>query len=158
MNQAKFHDNTHVARNRFGHEYFSLTLQEQQDAYSPYTVALYRYCVPGRIDSYCFTHTISKIGGMPSTTNFSSEGGLSLPAAIKMLHRDLEKPQVVELIKEACRKERLWCETKVLLEFLLVAIAPRSKALRAGRKTFAAMMALRKLRKQSLRDQSGIPQ
>lgn len=154
---TKFHDNTQVGRLKYGYSYFAITLQEPKDEYSPYTAAVYRYCVPGRIDSYRFDWVISKSAGLISRMRFCSEGGLSLPAALKMLHADLEKPRVVEMVKRAASDLRLVCESKVLLEFLLDAIAPRSKALRHGRKAYAAMIALRKMRKQYLVEQSGIP-
>lgn len=61
------------------------------------TVArLTRYGVPGRYDIYCFEFAPKK-AGYSSRIEFHGEE-TSLPEALKMLHWDLQKPAVIELL------------------------------------------------------------
>lgn len=130
MKEIAFHDNILVQRRRRGNEYLSIAFKEYEDVYLPYEVSITRYCVPGRIDSYCFDYSPSRNSGCGSRVRYFSDAGLSLPEAIKVLHEDLTKRQVIELIVTACSQPKLRYYSKQFTANLLTALAPKSKALK----------------------------
>lgn len=140
----KHHDNTMVRRLKWGYEYFSITFQDPEPPTWPNSVSLSCYCVPGRIDSYRFDQ-IPATPGLIARVRFCSEGHVNLPRALKMLHADLEKPQVVELIKRAVGKENLIGYSRTFVG-LLEEIAPKAKATRAARRLLDKVIAQRRER------------
>lgn len=139
MKEIAFHDNVFVQRRRWCNEFFSITFKEYEADYFPYEVSITRYCVPGRIDSYCFDYSPSRNSGCGSRVRYFSDAGLSLPEAIKALHEDLNKRQVIELIVTACSQSKLRYYSKQFTANLLTALAPKSKALRMAVKAIPSL-------------------
>lgn len=139
MKEIAFHDNVFVQRRRWGNEYFSITFKEYEADYLPYEVSITRYCVPGRIGSYCFDYSPSRKSGCGSRVRYFSDAGLSLPEAIKSLHEDLNKRQVIALIVLACSNPALRYYSKQFTVSLLTALAPKSKALRTAIKAIPSL-------------------
>lgn len=122
MNNLIFTDNIAVKRCKFGREYLSATIQHPTDD-SRFSYSLCRYCVPGRVDIYWF--------GFDEKSNqikFHSESD-TLPAALKLLESDLNKPQVVRMLVNLCGIY----EARGLAEHLIGAVAPKNKSIRAMR-------------------------
>lgn len=135
----KHSDNVCVKGGRDSREYLSVVFRETDLPYVPYRVSLTRYCVPGRCDTYRFDFAHQESG--PPNVRYFSDGWTPLPKAIKLLHEDLDKPQVVDLLVLACGKRDFRAESRVLIEDLLAVLAPKSKAYRACLKTYTAMEA-----------------
>ena len=128
----KYHDNIMVHKTKWGAEYLAITFSQTERDWRPYEVSVCRYCVPGRCDTYNFDYVRGGNGFGPRLRYFS-EGPLPLPKAIEMLQEDMNKEQVIELVKEACSKKELRYYAHQFTENLLATIAPKSKALRAAR-------------------------
>jgi hypothetical protein len=120
-----FADNIRVASTKWGREFLGIILRDAEPEFDiNYEVLLYRYCVPGRVDSYCFRFESKK-----NDVVFTSDTSLPLLKATQMLIKDLDKPQVVELVKQACEKQLYFTRRFILL---LEKIAPKSKSLKAA--------------------------
>lgn len=133
QDSIKFHGNIAVHKNKWGREFLAITFSKIEKDWRPYEVSISRYCVPGRCDTYSFDYIRGGNGTAPRIRYFS-EGPLPLPKAIEMLQEDMDKEQVIELIKEACSKKELRYYAHQFTENLLATIAPKSKALRVARR------------------------
>lgn len=121
--EPEFSDNVFVLRNKWnGNEYLSLYIEFNNDwntmesNYEYQPISLTRYCVPGRIDTYSFCYWQRRCGYGNRITYFS-EGSTPLNRITPMLIRDLNRPRVVGLVREACRKLKLW-QLNMLSAFL----------------------------------------
>lgn len=132
-----FNDNVRVNRTRWGHEYLSIRFKEMTEE-SPWEVMLQRYCVPGRCDTYCFDYSPGG-SGVGDRVRYFAEG-MNLPQGVKLLTEDLERPLVVKMLSDICLRPKLRYFSRRLVEQMLPAIGPKSKALRSCRKTYEAML------------------
>lgn len=119
-NRYRFSDNRWVAnlKGGGGAEFLALAMQDPTDIW-PYGASIYRYCVPGRCDSYHFDYT--------DRVRYFSEGDDPMEQSIKQAKRDLNRKAVVEMFREAFQNPkhlRYWREVDKLLRI----IAPDSKA------------------------------
>lgn len=121
MNKIVYSDNIRVATTRYGHEYFKVFFVENPDEFMPFEVAIERYCVPGRCNTYFLYKTLKH------DIVISEEGHVNVIKILSILHKDLEKEQVVNLLVEACKKHRYYAYR---LEPFLGSIAPKSKSYR----------------------------
>lgn len=96
---------------------------KEPDHWCRYEVSLHRYCVPGRIDSYCFYYDYKSHGLV-----YNSEAGQSLIKSIEQFQKDIDKPQIIDMVMEMDAKYPYY--TKTLRELILPEIAPKSKLLR----------------------------
>jgi hypothetical protein len=119
-------DNVLVKRGRQSAEFLAVMFWDSADPDAA-EVLIYRYCVPGRCDTYSFSVDRKRRGG---AMLFTSDGQTTLPAGLKLLHEDLEKPAVRELLKQAIALPG-WLYYARQLEALLVLLAPKSKTTRA---------------------------
>lgn len=133
MGIERFSDNTTVGRYNDHTEYLSVNFKEMEDLF-PYEVSLDRYSVPGRYDIYDFNFIPSPRSGIGSRIGFFTDTGLSLPDALKLLHKDLNKKPVIEMLVEACSSHKYW--GKQFCYNLLGAIAPDTKTYEAIEKLY----------------------
>lgn len=131
--EPDFSDNIFVKRNRWGgNEYLSLYIKYERDEdetkelYQP--IHLTRYCVPGRCDTYNFTWWDRPQGWGDCLTYFS-EGHTPLPQIMKIVQKDLDRPLVIEFLKEAANKLQPYAANH--LGMFLRQLAPASKSVRA---------------------------
>ncbi len=146
MSDVTHSDNTCVKRGKDGCDYFAVSFHPTEEPYRPYEVAIFRYCVPGRVDTYHFDWMRGYGGklryGTEIRTAFNGPP-IPLPKALAMLAKDLDKPDVVELLVEAVTPEERMHYSRQLIDFLLLRLAPKSKAYRACKKAYDAMYAAR---------------
>lgn len=139
--KERFHwsDNTMVRQGRDCREFLVVGLCEPTEGI-PYTAYLSRYCVPGRCDTYHFD--ISEERGI----RYSAERLEPLPKMLAMLHADLEKKQVVALLKQAVGESagQRFFYARSFVTQLLANLAPKSAAYRACRRAFAKLEKERK--------------
>lgn len=129
--ENRFDDNIMVQRHKWGVEFLAIMFAEVSDDW-PCPVTLYRYCLPGRIDTYHFDYVPGGCGhGWRIRYYAELDGGRSLPEVLKLLAIDLDRPQVVKMLREACVGRRYFA--RQLVENLLAYLAPRSKSIRACR-------------------------
>ena len=135
MNQ--FNDNTKVGstlvKDRSGnwtsYEYLAVCFREPPE-WSEATIYFNRYCVPGRIDTYGFDYSPAKSGVM-ERISYHSETKVPLDKALKMFQKDLDKPRVVQMIADACRKPKNSRYVYSLCTKMLSVVAPNSKTYKA---------------------------
>ncbi len=148
MNTIEFNDNIRVAKRKWGNDFFKIEFNKPhpKDEYSirvrPFIVAIAHYCVPGRIASYDFELIRGDIGIM-ERVRFCSESQLSLEKALRQLHQDLDKPQVIYMLVKCCGVMSYAYRMKELLSV----IAPKSKSYRAILKSINAHIALGNIKK-----------
>ena len=123
MSNLIFKDNIRVKKCQHGGEYLSVTIQRSSDE-SRFSYALCRYCVPGRVDIYWFD-----FDEKTNQIQFHSESD-TIPAALKLLTSDLNKPQVIKMLVNLCGIY----EARGLVEQLIGAVAPANKSIRAMRR------------------------
>lgn len=75
--------------------------------------------------------------GVGERVRFFTDVGTTLPKAIQQVQGDLDRPQVVELMLQACQSNGNGYYARRLVESLLAVIAPKSKSLRATRRLLA---------------------
>jgi hypothetical protein len=137
----RYSDNVRVASNSGGSEYLAVSFRERtKDDDIPYEVAIYRYCVPGRCDTYHFDWTDRP--GEAWRLRYFSDGHLELDKAINMAKKDLDKPQVVELFKRALEPEKHMHFSRILQRILQL-IAPKSKTLKMAERIQKKLVAIR---------------
>lgn len=131
--EPDFADNVFVKRNKWGgNEFFSIWIKfdrdewDMKETYEPISIS--RYCVPGRIDTYNFSWW-DRPSGYGDRVTYYSEGHTPLPQVMKMLQRDLDRPFVIGLMKEAARKINLY-QLNHFIRFL-EQLAPSSKSVRS---------------------------
>lgn len=131
-----FSDNTMVSRGKWGAEYFAVIFTERdRESPAPYEVAIYRYCVPGRCDTYHFDWT--ELGmGYGTRVTYYAEDSKPITKALQLLEKDLSQPRVVELLSEAVGKVEHFYFARILMERLLASVAPRHPGLRAVSRSF----------------------
>lgn len=122
MNNLVFHDNRHLKRIKGGNEYFAVHIKEYEQN-NPLTVALTRYCVPGRLNTYRF-EWVPKEEFSGDRVRYCSESHTTLPKALELVTKDLDRIRVVELLKIAAQEEHPGKD----LFHLLSTIAPKSKS------------------------------
>lgn len=121
----RFCDNTGVFRNRDRDEFFELQLLPPEPG-AVYEVQFKRYAVPGRYWIYAFRFEREGSGRLV----YGSEGSEPLAKSLKLAEADLNKPQVVDLFKQAFSAERIVCRYHHEALELLGMLAPKSKAYR----------------------------
>lgn len=127
--QYRFDDNIRVKDTKESSEYFSIHFREP-DEVLPCPVALTRYCLPGRLDIYCFDLLRGGFGDGERIRYFT-DVKTTMPEALKLLTRDLNKPKVVTLIMDACKaKGHHLTYARHLSKGLLQILAPQSEAAR----------------------------
>src|SRR3972149_5862649 len=99
-----FNDNVRVRSTKYGAEFLKIAFNEP-DKDSNYDLYVCRYFVPGRYDRYCFKHLPGGMGFSP-LVGCSSERDTPITKLLPMLRRDMDKPQVVDLVKDACSSFR----------------------------------------------------
>lgn len=136
-----FCDNVGVLRTRDRGEFFELQLlPPEPDA--PYEIQFKRYAVPGRYWVYCFRYEREGSGRVI----YGSEGGEYLTKSLKLVEVDLNKPQVVELFRQAFSAERAVCRYRTEAIELLRMLAPKSKTYRETHKLCEQTMEARAAR------------
>lgn len=134
-----YHDNTRISRLKWGSEYLAITFQTPDTKWSPQSVTLYRYCVPGRCDTYWFDWVAPETG-IGNRLRYFSEANTAITRSLAMVAKDLDQPQVVELVKRACNAG-FQQHARQFTEHLLASVAPRSKSLRMARREIAKAIA-----------------
>lgn len=140
VKRGRFYGPVHsYGRNYSGDEYLAVTFREPEEGYVPYEVSLYRYCVPGRCDTYHFDYVPS--GNCSAwKLRYFSDGQMSLPDALKLATEDLNKSQVAKLLVEACSQKRYRYYSRILINDILAMVGPKTKSYRACEKAFDKMM------------------
>ena len=118
-----FCGNIRVKAGRTDNEYLALQLQPL-DAYFRFRAMIYRYCVPGRFDTYSFAWETER--PVPKLVYFS-DGWQDMSKTMKMVAEDFDKPQVVELFLNAFSAERIVRHYRHDVLNMLAVIAPKSK-------------------------------
>jgi hypothetical protein len=126
-----YSDSVLVLRHKYGNDFFAVRLYTPDD-FIKWTVALDRYTVPGRNDVYDFNWTPGRLG-VGDRLGYFSDCDMSLPRALTILQRDLDRWQVIVLLVDACKKAPLGL-CRDLVEHMLTTVAPSSKVLRACRR------------------------
>lgn len=124
----EYSDNVQVCKRKYGADFLAVRFRDL-DAESSWSVMLNRYTVPSRTDVYTFDWRPGR-SGFGYRVGFFTDHGHSLPEALTLLRRDLDRKQVVEMLVGALVP---LCMYRELVENLLPAVAPGSKALRACR-------------------------
>lgn len=124
-NPVFYSDNTSVRMGKESAEYLQILFINNPDDIFPYEVAITRYCVPGRCDTYHFHPTRDRAG-----LTISCEGIVNISKITKLVQADLDKEQVVTLVEQACNKDRYYAKR---LMYLLESIAPKSKSYRKAK-------------------------
>jgi hypothetical protein len=137
VKEAVLHDNRRVQTTKYGGEFLAVTFAEPDNDWTPWSVALYRYCVPGRIDRYMFDYAHGRSGVGPRIRYFT-DSGMTLVKSLAQVQIDLDRPQVIKMLVEACSKWKLRGWARDLTERLIADIAPKSKCLRALRRAMQA--------------------
>lgn len=119
-------DNVRVFAGGTYNDYFLLYFQEPSER-RPEVVSVSRYSVPGRCEVYDFDYAPSSQSGIGDRIRFFSDTGTTMPEALKMLNRDLNKKQVVEMVLDLCRQQAHRGFARNLSKNLLARIAPKSK-------------------------------
>lgn len=123
-----FYDNIRVKTTKDYNEYLALSLKpigERPGA--NYEVCIYRYCVPGRCDTYSFTWE----RGHPRKVAYFSDGWQSMIESAKMVKRDLDKVGVVKMFTDAFSDEKICLYYRNDLMKLLSVLGPKSKTVKA---------------------------
>lgn len=130
--EPEFADNTFVLKNAYGgNEYLSLFVKFERDefdhveSYTP--ICLTRYCVPGRIDTYSFDWW-DRPSGYGDAVAYFSERHTPLLQIMKMVQRDLDRPFVVRLMKEAGTKLKYYHLRQLIM--FLKQLGPTSKSVK----------------------------
>lgn len=139
VSRVVFHDNRRVKTTKWGGEFLAVVLQTT-DEFHQDECYLHRYCLPGRIDSYCFGYAPAECSGFAPAVRYCTEGSETLLKALLQVQIDLDKPQAVEMLVGLCGIHA----SRSLCENLIAVIAPKSKALRAMRKAIAKVKAANK--------------
>ena len=130
MHDETYSDNIRVGNRRGGVDFFSIHLRVPDDI-AIYSVSLTRYTVPGRNDLYMFDWVSGRGAGVGDRLRYFSDFHLPLARALAMVAKDLDKPQVVKLLVEACNAQPGLAYP--LVEQLLPVLVPGSAVLRACR-------------------------
>lgn len=138
LNHVKFYhesDNVLVGRKRYkegkdawySNDFFRVVFREFDPSWpeDDRSVALGRYTVPGRIDSYDFA--LSSNG---RRIVFSSETDTKMVKGLSMVQADLDRLKVIKMLVAFCEKPGHLKYTRELVNHLLPSIAPKSKAYR----------------------------
>lgn len=140
----EFSDNILVQRNRWGNEYLAISLRPATK-HKDYRVYIYRYCVPGRCDTYSFQWKIGQ-SLEPANVRYFSDSHLPLSKALSLVESDFNRPRVVEMCVNAFNAERIVLHYRHDFLKLLGVIAPKSKAYRAVKKLCKKTMEERAVR------------
>lgn len=127
------YDNTRVKAGRGYNEYLGLSCAPKDETRT-FETYIYRYCVPGRCDSYAF-----RLNGR--VLEFSSDGWVPLDHAIRWVQDDLNKPEVVEMFVNAFSAMRPFLYFNRDIMSLLGLIGPKSKTYRAMKRLQKKMIA-----------------
>lgn len=123
-----FYNNTRVKRTKDYNEYLALHLRPLEgDEVGGWKVHVYRYCVPGRCDTYSFTWKINR----PCKVEYFSDGWENIVDSANMVKRDLNKASVVDMFLSAISDEKICCYYRNDLMNLLKVIGPKSKTFKA---------------------------
>lgn len=145
MNIApEFSDNTLVQRHRWGNEYLAISLRLTTE-HKDYRVYIYRYCVPGRCDTYSFQWKIGQ-SLEPANLRYFSDEWLPLSKALLLVEADFNRSRVVEMCVNAFSAERIVCHYRHDFLKLFGVIAPKSKTYRAVKKLCEKTMKERAVR------------
>lgn len=142
----QFCGNVRVFTGKTRAEFLELQLMPAEPPDLPFEVQIKRYAVPGRYWVYGFQWHPSQRAGIGSRLVYGAEGNEPLSKALPMVLADLERPQVLGLIREALGNERVALHYRRDLQALLRALAPRSKATRLAEKLCGQTLEARKAR------------
>ena len=124
-----FSDNILVKRSRDSNEYLSVSLAPYERPWKPYRVSLTRYSCPGRCYTYSFSWNKEENHSISPFIGYYSEGWyIPIAKSAKLITEDLDKPQVVKMLLNAFRAERIVVEYRHDFLSLLKALAPKSKS------------------------------
>lgn len=137
----EYSDNVLVCNRKNGGDFLAVRFRVL-DAEFSWSVMLNRYTVPSRTDVYTFDWMPGR-SGFGYRVGFFTDYGHSLPEALTLLRRDLDRKQVVEMLVGMCAQVPR-CMYRELVENLLPAVAPGSKALRACRAALRKSMEAKK--------------
>lgn len=124
-----FCENTRVFANANRNEFFELQLLPAEPRME-YEVMFKRYAVPGRYWIYAFYFEREGSGRVV----YGAESDDSITKSLKMLATDLDKPQVVDLFKQAFSAKRVALRYRQETLRLLKMLAPKSKSYRVAKK------------------------
>jgi hypothetical protein len=132
MSEEHYSDNVFVGLRGGGSDFLGVILKVSEE-WGEESVLLYRYVLPGRTDIYSFGWMPSHGAGRGSRVTLFSDYNRTLPQALRLVRRDLDRPQVVKMLMGLAKKVPL-CMYRDLVENLLPSIGTGSKSLRACRK------------------------
>lgn len=149
MSEYLFGDNRRVSTLKWGAEFLSVNFwRREKDSGSDCPITLTRYCVPGRVDTYCFDWSPGS-SGYGARVRFFTDTGETLPSALKLLTRDLNRKPIAEMLKLACSKHPEF--TRILSNDLLDVLAPSSLSARVIRGLYTAQRIKRRKQIEQLR-------
>ena len=120
-----FTDNVCVCNGRESREFLSISrAPSEQD--QPYEVSLRRYYLPGRCDAYRFDWMRSPRAGIAPRLRYFADSYAPLPTILKLVARDMDRPQVVKMVVNAFSASRILSAYSCDFHHLLRAIAPKS--------------------------------
>jgi hypothetical protein len=121
-----FTDNRRVKTGKWGSEFFAIWFCTEPDW--PYGKAnVFRYCVPGRCDTYSFHRSNSQLC-------YYSEGSIPITLSLKMLAKDIDTDECQKMILEAIEIPDHYSYARQLVEDLLPMIVPKSTTLKCCEK------------------------
>lgn len=124
----QFCENICVLNGRSHGEFFELQLMPAEEDL-PFQVQFKRYAVPGRCWVYGFQWQSPSRQGIGSRVVYGSDDrSLPLVKAVAQVAKDLDRPAVVDLFRQAFSQERIVCRYHRDTTSLLDALAPGSKA------------------------------
>lgn len=130
-----FYENISVYNGKDRGEFFELQLAPAEPLNDmPYEVMINRYCVPGRYWTYAFQWHPSAGVGQGERLVYGSEGNTPIAPQLAQFAKDIEKPQVIDLFKQAIDTPRILLHYSRDLIRLLDALAPKSKVAKLVRK------------------------
>jgi len=145
MDIPTFSNNVRVKIGPDDNEFLALALFPIEED-RPYRVSLYRYCVPGRCDTYSFAWESAR---SPTKLAYFSDGWQPLGESLSMVAKDLDKSQVVEMCVRAFQAERVVLHYHREFLDLLQVIAPKSETYRRVQELCMNTMAERRARIQA---------
>lgn len=132
MSTPTFYHNICVKHSLWGRDFLSVTLGATED--DDLEVSLRRYCVPGRVTTYRFDMEKDSL-------RFYAEPWMPMDKALTMLRADLDKAQVVEMIRNAFAADRMLRHYGRDFRTLMEVLAPKSLSFKAFRKLEKALKA-----------------
>ena len=122
------HDNIWLFTDKkYGYnEYFAVAICDGN--HGGVDIHIYRYCVPGRCDTYNFKRNTKTL-----YLSYFSEG-CGLSESMKIVQRDLNKKKVVDFLLKFFSVKENYCYLHMACEQIVGEVAPKSLAYREMRK------------------------